>query len=46
VELATLATRFPDAGGIVRIMPNLSAAIGKSPVALFAQGSTLPTRQR
>jgi pyrroline-5-carboxylate reductase len=38
VELGTLAARFPDAGAIVRIMPNLSAAIGKSPVALFAQG--------
>ena len=36
VELASLAARFPDAGGLVRIMPNLAAAIGKSPVALFA----------
>lgn len=34
VELATLAATFPDAAGHVRIMPNLSAAIGKSPVAL------------
>jgi pyrroline-5-carboxylate reductase len=38
VELASLAARFPDAKGLVRIMPNLAAAIGKSPVALFAQG--------
>jgi len=38
VELATLAARFPDAGGWVRIMPNLAAAIGKAPVALAAQG--------
>lgn len=38
VELASLAARFPDAGGIVRIMPNLAAAIGKSPVALAARG--------
>ncbi len=38
VELASLAARFPDAGAIVRIMPNLSAAIGKSPMALFGQG--------
>jgi pyrroline-5-carboxylate reductase len=38
VELATLAARFPGAAGLVRIMPNLAAAIGKSPVALFAQG--------
>ncbi|MDR2857870.1 MAG: pyrroline-5-carboxylate reductase [Novosphingobium sp.] len=36
VELATLARRFPDAGGVVRIMPNLAAAIGKSPIALAA----------
>ena len=38
VELASLAVRFPEAKGLVRIMPNLAAAIGKSPVALFAQG--------
>jgi pyrroline-5-carboxylate reductase len=38
VELATLAARFPDAAGIVRIMPNLAAAIGKSPMALAQHG--------
>jgi pyrroline-5-carboxylate reductase len=38
VELATLAERLPGAGGFVRIMPNLAAAIGKSPLALFARG--------
>lgn len=38
VELATLSTRFPDAAAIVRIMPNLAAAIGRSPLALVAQG--------
>lgn len=38
VELASLAARFPDAGGLVRIMPNLAAAIGKAPVALAARG--------
>jgi pyrroline-5-carboxylate reductase len=38
VELATLARHFPEAGGLVRIMPNLSAAIGKSPMGLFASG--------
>jgi len=38
VELQTLAARFPDAGGVVRIMPNLSAAIGKSPIALASRG--------
>lgn len=38
VELATLASSFPTNGGIVRIMPNLSAAIGKSPIALAQRG--------
>ncbi|MEJ5978727.1 pyrroline-5-carboxylate reductase [Novosphingobium sp. PS1R-30] len=36
-ELATLATLFPAAGARVRIMPNLSAAIGRSPIALATQ---------
>ena len=36
VEIATLAGLFPGAAAIVRIMPNLAAALGKSPVALFA----------
>jgi len=38
VELASLAARLPETGGLVRIMPNLAAAIGRSPIALFAQG--------
>lgn len=38
VELASLAGRFPQAGALVRIMPNLAAAIGKSPVALAGNG--------
>jgi len=38
VELDTLAARFPVSGGIVRIMPNLAAAIGKSPLALAQRG--------
>jgi pyrroline-5-carboxylate reductase len=38
VELAVLAERFPQAGGIMRIMPNLSAALGKSPMALASHG--------
>ena len=37
-DLATLAARFPDAAGWVRIMPNLAAAIGKAPMGLAAQG--------
>ncbi|EIZ79783.1 pyrroline-5-carboxylate reductase [Novosphingobium sp. Rr 2-17] len=38
VEFASLSARFPHAGAIVRIMPNLAAAIGKSPIALDARG--------
>ncbi|WP_296675936.1 pyrroline-5-carboxylate reductase dimerization domain-containing protein [Novosphingobium sp.] len=38
VELASLAMRFPGAGALVRVMPNLAAAIGKSPVALYDRG--------
>jgi len=38
VELAVLQDRFPQAGGIVRLMPNLSAALGKSPIAVAALG--------
>ncbi len=38
VELAVLADRFPAAGGLVRVMPNLSAALGKSPMALAERG--------
>lgn len=38
VELASLAARFPAADAIVRLMPNLSAALGKSPVALAGRG--------
>lgn len=34
VELDSLSAAFPDAAGFVRIMPNLAAALGKSPVAL------------
>ncbi|HZU63815.1 MAG TPA: pyrroline-5-carboxylate reductase [Novosphingobium sp.] len=38
VELASLAARFPGIGGYVRVMPNLAAAIGKSPMGLAASG--------
>lgn len=37
-ELASLAARFPDAAALVRVMPNLAAAIGKSPMGLYGQG--------
>jgi pyrroline-5-carboxylate reductase len=45
-ELASLAARFPQASGMVRVMPNLSAAIGKSPMGLFAQGLDPASRAR
>jgi pyrroline-5-carboxylate reductase len=38
VELAVLQAHFPQAGGLVRMMPNLSAALGKSPIALAEHG--------
>ena len=38
VELDSLKVRFPGAKGQVRIMPNLAAAIGKSPIALAQRG--------
>ncbi|OYW45501.1 MAG: pyrroline-5-carboxylate reductase [Sphingomonadales bacterium 12-68-11] len=44
VELAVLAGHFPRAGGQVRIMPNLAAALGKSPLALAATGLDEPRR--
>ncbi|WP_128892059.1 pyrroline-5-carboxylate reductase [Erythrobacter sp. HKB08] len=44
VELDSLASRFPSAGGVVRFMPNLAVAIGKSPNALMAKGIGEETR--
>ncbi len=38
VELASLRARFPQAGAIVRLMPNLACALGKSPNGLLAEG--------
>ncbi|MGB7656425.1 MAG: pyrroline-5-carboxylate reductase [Novosphingobium sp.] len=37
-EIASIAARLPTAQAIVRIMPNLAAAIGKSPLGLFGSG--------
>lgn len=34
VDLASLRHHFPAADGIVRVMPNLSVALGKSPIGL------------
>jgi pyrroline-5-carboxylate reductase len=40
VDVATLRRRFPQAGGVVRVMPNLSAALGKSPIGLVGDVNT------
>ena len=37
VELAVLDTAFARARGLVRVMPNLSAALGKSPMAVASR---------
>lgn len=44
VELDSLRQRFPRAGGVVRLMPNLAVALRKSPNALVAEG--LPPGRR
>lgn len=46
VEVASLAARFPAAGLIVRVMPNLAAALGKSPVGLFRGAGAEDARDR
>ena len=45
-EIASLAARLPAARAIVRIMPNLAAAIGKSPLGLFGQGLDAASKTR
>jgi pyrroline-5-carboxylate reductase len=45
VDLATLRGVFPDAAAIVRVMPNLAAALGKSPIALFGDASSSAREQ-
>jgi len=37
VDLETLRRHFPRAAGIVRVMPNLAAALGKSPIGLAGE---------
>lgn len=48
VDMATLRGLFPQAGAIVRVMPNLAAALGKSPIALAgdAQGEARALTER
>ena len=38
VQLAALRRHFPQAGAVVRVMPNLACALGQSPIALAEQG--------
>ena len=45
VQLASLSARLPQARALVRVMPNLAAAIGKSPVVLVGQDVADPRRQ-
>ena len=45
VTLAGLAQKFPRAGGIARLMPNLAVALRKSPNALAASGLDEAQRQ-
>ena len=46
VELRTLRQAFPQAGMVVRFMPNLACALGKSPNALLADGGSDDDRTR
>jgi pyrroline-5-carboxylate reductase len=45
VDCATLRAAFPAAAAIVRVMPNLAAAIGKSPIALYGDAAD-PAHER
>lgn len=44
VQLETLQKHFPQAGAVVRVMPNLACAMGKSPVALAEKGMDAAAR--
>ncbi|HSM54359.1 MAG TPA: pyrroline-5-carboxylate reductase dimerization domain-containing protein, partial [Erythrobacter sp.] len=44
IDLSTLSGAFPSAAAHVRVMPNLAARIGKSPVILAETGLTAPQR--
>jgi pyrroline-5-carboxylate reductase len=39
IDHASLCATFPAAATIVRVMPNLAAALGKSPIALFGNAA-------
>ncbi len=44
-EIASIRARVPSAGAIVRVMPNLAAAIGRSPMGLVGTGCTEAQRE-
>jgi pyrroline-5-carboxylate reductase len=45
VDLQTLRGAFPEAHAIVRVMPNLAAALGKSPIALVGDADDAARQQ-
>ncbi len=45
VDLQTLRGAFPEARAIVRVMPNLAAALGKSPIALVGEADDTARQQ-
>lgn len=45
-ELASLAARFPNVKALVRVMPNLAAAIGKSPLGLVSKGLDVSGKEK
>lgn len=45
-EIASIRARVPTAGAIVRVMPNLAASIGRSPMGLFGMDCTDAQREK
>jgi pyrroline-5-carboxylate reductase len=45
-EIASIRARAPSAGAIVRVMPNLAAAIGRSPMGVFGTGFSAVQREQ
>lgn len=44
VEMDVLEEHFPQAGGLLRVMPNLAASLGKSPLAMVQRRMDEPAR--
>ena len=45
-EIASIKARVPGAGPVVRVMPNLAAAIGKSPIGVYGEALGEAARTR